>query len=68
MSEQTNAKQQQRRPRNIFEQMAFALETINDNITDLYKLTVEIHSALYNLGGNDKSEPNDHGAGTNNNQ
>lgn len=68
MTTQANDKQQQRRPRNIFEQMAFALETINDNITDLYKLTAEIHTALYNVGINDTSEPNDHGADTSNNQ
>lgn len=64
MSTQTDDNKQQRRPRNIFEQMACALETINDNITDLYKLTVEIHTALYNVGVNDTSEPNDCGADT----
>lgn len=67
MSEQADSKQQQRRPRNIFEQMAYALETINDNITDLYKLTAEVHAALYSVGGN-ITEPNDHGADTDNQQ
>lgn len=46
MEEQNNNKP---KPRNIFEQMAYALETINDNITDLYALTREIHEVIYNI-------------------
>lgn len=39
--------QEQRQPRNIFEQLAFGLQTVNDNIIDLYKMVSEIHKALY---------------------
>jgi hypothetical protein len=34
-------------PKNIFEQMALGLKTVNDNIVDLYAMVQEIHSALY---------------------
>lgn len=33
-------------PRNIFEQLAWGLQTVNDNIVDLYKMVSEIHDAL----------------------
>lgn len=45
------------KPRNIFEQLALGLQTVNDNIVDLYALVKDIHSALYPL-----SEPNATGA------
>ena len=34
-------------PRNIFEQLAFGLQTVNDNIIDLYKMVGDIHAALF---------------------
>ncbi len=37
----------QPQPRNIFEQLAFGLQTVNDNIIDLYKKVDEIHAALF---------------------
>lgn len=55
MEEQMN-QSPQRQPRNIFEQLAFGLQTVNDNIVDLYKMVSEIHSALYNIEI-PKSEP-----------
>ena len=51
----------QRQPRTIFEQLAFGLQTVNDNIVDLYKMVSEIHSALYNIEI-PKSEPTIPGA------
>ena len=39
--------QEQRQPKNIFEQLAFGLQTVNENIVDLYKMVSEIHKALY---------------------
>ena len=39
--------QEQRQPKNIFEQLAFGLQTVNDNIIDLYKMVSAIHKALY---------------------
>ena len=38
---------QPQQPRNIFEQLAFGLQTVNDNIIDLYKKVDEIHAALF---------------------
>lgn len=38
---------QPQQPRTIFEQLAFGLQTVNDNIIDLYKKVDEIHAALY---------------------
>lgn len=35
------------KPKNIFEQIALGLKTVNDNIVDLYAMVNEIHSALY---------------------
>lgn len=60
MEEQMN-QSPQRQPRNIFEQLAFGLQTVNDNIVDLYKMVSEIHSALYNIEI-PKSEPTIPGA------
>ena len=45
------------KPRNIFEQIALGLQTVNDNIVDLFVLVQDIHSALYPT-----SEPNATGA------
>ena len=45
------------KPKNIFEQIALGLKTVNDNIVDLYAMVQEIHSALYPT-----SEPNAIGA------
>lgn len=48
---------QPRQPKSIFEQLAFGLQTVNENIVDLYKLVGEIHTALFaNI-----SEPNANG-------
>lgn len=47
----------QPKPRNIFEQIALGLETVNDNIVDLYRMVQDIHNALYPT-----SEPNAVGA------
>ena len=52
---------QSRQPKTIFEQLAFGLQTINDNIVDLYKMVNEIHGALYNIEI-PKSEPTVSGA------
>lgn len=60
MEEQMN-QSPQRQPRNIFEQLALGLQTVNDNIVDLYKMVSEIHSALYNIEI-PKSEPTIPGA------
>ena len=49
-------------PRTIFEQLALGLQTVNDNIVDLYKMVGEIHAALY--PAQPISEPNDSGAET----
>ena len=45
----------ERKPRNVFEQLAFALETVNNNIIDLYNMVREIHDDLYAIRS---SEPN----------
>lgn len=45
------------KPRNIFEQIALGLQTVNDNIVDLFAMVQDIHSALYPT-----SEPNATGA------
>lgn len=38
---------QPQQPRNIFEQLAFGLQTVNENVIDLYKKVDEIHAALF---------------------
>lgn len=40
--------EQDKKPKNIFEQIALGLQTINDNIVDLYKMVEEIHNTVYN--------------------
>jgi hypothetical protein len=35
------------KPKTIFEQIALGLQTVNDNILDLYAMVQEIHDALY---------------------
>lgn len=62
----TQEQPQPRQPRNIFEQLAFGLQTVNDNIVDLYRMVGEIHSALYPVDINNTAEPTDSGAATNN--
>lgn len=37
----------EQKPRNIFEQIALGIKTVNDNIVDLYTMVQDIHSALY---------------------
>lgn len=32
--------------RNIFEQIVYGLQTVNDNILDIYKMLNDIHQAL----------------------
>lgn len=52
----------QRVPRNIFEQLAFGLQTVNENIVDLYRMVEEIHTALYPKDFQENSgEPKAHG-------
>ncbi|MBQ5844267.1 MAG: hypothetical protein IIW52_05370 [Alistipes sp.] len=41
------------KPRTIFEQIALGLQTVNDNVVDLFAMVQEIHNALYPI-----SEPN----------
>ena len=36
-----------RQPRNILEQIAMGLKTVNDNIVDLFKMVEEIHTCVY---------------------
>lgn len=36
-----------RQPRNILEQIAMGLQTVNDNIVDLFKMVEEIHACVY---------------------
>ena len=36
-----------RQPRNILEQIARGLQTVNDNIVDLFKMVEEIHTCVY---------------------
>jgi hypothetical protein len=35
------------KPKTIFEQIALGLQTVNDNIVDLYAMVQDIHNALY---------------------
>lgn len=35
------------KPKTIFEQIALGLQTVNDNILDLYAMVQDIHNALY---------------------
>ena len=44
------------KPKTIFEQIALGLQTVNDNIVDLYAMVQDIHNALY------PTEPNATGA------
>ena len=38
--------QQPRQPKNIFEQLAFGLQTVNDNVVDLFKSVEDIHQKV----------------------
>jgi hypothetical protein len=35
------------KPKTIFEQIALGLQTVNDNILDLYAMVQDMHDALY---------------------
>jgi tetrahydromethanopterin S-methyltransferase subunit B len=35
------------KPKTIFEHIALGLQTVNDNIVDLYAMVQDIHNALY---------------------
>lgn len=66
---QTPQEQQPRQPKNIFEQLAFGLQTVNDNVVDLFKNVEDIRQkvdaiyyALY--PAQPASEPTDSGAET----
>lgn len=65
----TTPQQQPSQPKNIFEQLAFGLQTVNDNVVDIFKDMEDmrqkvdaIYSALY--PAQPISEPTDSGAGT----
>lgn len=53
---------EQMKPRNIFEQIALGLNTVNDNIVDLYRMVDEIHGVLFPP---ENPEPNVSGTGEN---
>lgn len=38
---------QERKPQNVFEQIVFGLEVVNNNVVDLYRKIDEIHAALF---------------------
>lgn len=50
------------KPKTIFEQIALGLQTVNDNIVDLYAMVQDIHNALY------PTEPNATGTDSDDNQ
>lgn len=62
--------QQIRQPKNIFEQLAFGLQTVNDNVVDLFKDVEDIRQkvdAIYNAlypAQTDIAEPTDSGVAT----
>lgn len=66
----TPQEQQSRQPKNIFEQLAFGLQTVNDNVVDLFKDVEDIRQkvdAIYNAlypAQTDIAEPTDSGAAT----
>lgn len=58
-----------RQPKNIFEQLAFGLQTVNDNVVDLFKDVEDIRQkvdAIYNAlyPAQPIAEPTDSGAAT----
>jgi hypothetical protein len=36
-------------PRNIMEQIAYGLQTVNDNIVDLYRMVEELHNVFQTM-------------------
>lgn len=52
-----NEKHTYPQPRNIMEQIAIGLQTVNDNIVDMFNLVKELHDAFYSV-----PEPNTSGA------
>ena len=54
-------------PKNIFEQILYAMQTINDNIFDLYKRVEEIRESIKAIDNKEKkSEPKVLGTGNEN--
>ena len=52
-------------PKNIFEQILYGMQTINDNIFDLYKMVEEIRESIKAID-NKKKEPEPKVLGTGN--
>lgn len=54
-------------PKNIFEQILYGMQTINDNIFDLYKMVEEIRESIKAIDNKEKeSEPKVLGTGNEN--
>lgn len=54
-------------PKNIFEQILYGMQTINDNIFDLYKMVEEIRESIKAIDNKKKeSEPKVLGTGNEN--
>ena len=54
-------------PKNIFEQILYGMQTINDNIFDLYKMVEEIREPIKAIDNKEKeSEPKVLGTGNEN--
>ena len=54
-------------PKNIFEQILYGMQTINDNIFDLYKMVEEIRESIKAIDNKEKeSEPTVLGTGNEN--
>lgn len=54
-------------PKNIFEQILYGMQTINDNIFDLYKMVEEIRESIKAIDNKGKeSEPKVLGTGNEN--
>lgn len=54
-------------PKNIFEQILYGMQTINDNIFDLYKMVEEIRESIRAIDNKEKeSEPKVLGTGNEN--
>lgn len=62
--------EQPRQPKNIFEQLAYGLQTVNDNVVDLFRDVEDIRrkvDAIYDAlypAQTDIAEPTDSGAAT----
>lgn len=54
-------------PKNIFEQILYGMQTINDNIFDLYKMVEEIRESIKAIDNKEReSEPKVLGTGNEN--